>query len=151
VPRERIVANIFLPMLGRGGASDVPGGGPAYLEAHDADRLSTELGALVDAVNARTDQPFARGATRGLAADRNDATCSGDHWHFARWGVPSVAISTGLHADYARVTDDVSRVDFDKLARVTRYVAALTAEIANRPARLAIDSPKPDPRTPCER
>ncbi len=51
VPRDSIVAQLNMDMIGRGGSYDVKGGGPAYLQLIGSRRLSTELGDLVEAVN----------------------------------------------------------------------------------------------------
>ncbi|HXY69314.1 MAG TPA: M28 family peptidase [Gemmatimonadales bacterium] len=55
-----------------------------------------------------------------------------DHVPFAEAGVPSVALFTGLHADYHRASDAVDRVDADKAARVARLAFYLGLELANR-------------------
>ena len=44
---------------------------------------------------------------------------------YARYGIPIVFFSTGGHRDYHQVTDEIEYLDFDKYARVTRFVAAL--------------------------
>jgi len=41
-------------------------------------------------------------------------------------------VSTGYHADYHKVTDEVSRINFNKLKRVTDFCFLLGYEIANR-------------------
>jgi hypothetical protein len=44
---------------------------------------------------------------------------SSDHYHFHSRSVPILNLSTGYHAEYHKVTDEVSRIRFDKLKRVT--------------------------------
>jgi hypothetical protein len=58
VPRESIVAQINIDMIGRGRDSDIPGGGENYLGVVGSKRLSTELGQEVIAVNERQPQPL---------------------------------------------------------------------------------------------
>src|SRR5690606_25178921 len=58
VPRDSIVAYLNLDMVGRGGAADIPGGGPTYLQLVGSRRLSTQLGDLVEEANAALDVPF---------------------------------------------------------------------------------------------
>ncbi|HYV96772.1 MAG TPA: M28 family peptidase [Gemmatimonadaceae bacterium] len=143
VPRDSVVANITLDMIGRGGANDVPGGGPAYLELHGAAR-SADLAARVRAVNARLSSPFQPGER---AEPPDSVRCDGDDWHFARWGIPSVRLSTGQSPDFHRVTDDVSRIDYSKFARVTEFAAEIAIDVANaadRPRKVAAD-----PRRAC--
>jgi hypothetical protein len=133
-------------MIGRGGANDIAVGGPSYLEAHDARRLSTEFGDWLDTANAHAALNLRIAHQSG-----DDAFCGGDDWPFARWGIPSVRVSTGRHADYHQVTDDVTHIDFDKYARVTQLIGAVAESVANRPARPVIDKGKPDSRRPCVR
>src|SRR3712207_8662946 len=41
-----------------------------------------------------------------------------DHYNYAKKGIPVVFLTTGLHADYHKVSDEPSRIDYAKLARV---------------------------------
>jgi hypothetical protein len=50
VPRDSIVAQLNMDMVGRGGPQDEKGGGPGYLQLIGSRRLSTELGDLVESV-----------------------------------------------------------------------------------------------------
>jgi hypothetical protein len=139
VPRDKIVANITVDMIGRGGADDV--------QVNGSRRISTEFGDWISATNLHTTPAF----RLDEQTPRDTDVCDGDDWHFARWGIPSVRISTGRSADYHQVTDDVSKIDFDKYARLTRFVAALAEDFANRPERPRADKAKPDPRRACVR
>lgn len=58
-----------------------------------------------------------------------------DHFHFARIGIPAVAVSTLLHEDYHRPTDEPARTDPDKAARVARLLFLTGFDIANRAGR----------------
>src|SRR5690606_5267551 len=51
VPRDSIVTQLNIDMIGRGQAHDIPGGGPDYLQLVGSRRLSTQLGDLVESVN----------------------------------------------------------------------------------------------------
>ena len=57
---------------------------------------------------------------------------SSDHYHFHNNGVPILNYSTGYHADYHRVGDEVSRINFDKMKRVADLCFLVGFEIANR-------------------
>jgi Zn-dependent M28 family amino/carboxypeptidase len=143
-PRGQIVANITVDMIGRGGANEIAGGGPAYLQAIGSRRLSTEFADWISAIAAQSGPDF-----RLEEQPASDQLCDGDDWHFARWGIPSVRISTGQSADFHQLTDVVAKIDFAKYTRVTRLVAAMAQDIANRPARPRTDKPKPDPHREC--
>src|SRR3989440_2242125 len=58
VPRDSIVAQLNMDMVGRGRADDENGGGPGYLQLIGTRRLSTELGDLIETVNKARKQPF---------------------------------------------------------------------------------------------
>lgn len=57
---------------------------------------------------------------------------SSDHYHFHRNGVPVINYATGYHADYHKVTDEVSRINFDKMKRVADLCFLVGLEIANQ-------------------
>ena len=49
-----------------------------------------------------------------------------DSYHFARFGIPVIECATGMHADYHQVSDEVSRIRFDKLENVLGVLYQLT-------------------------
>jgi len=57
---------------------------------------------------------------------------SSDQYNFHKKGIPILNVSTGYHADYHKVTDEISKIDFTKLKRVTDFCFLLGYEIANR-------------------
>jgi hypothetical protein len=149
VPRDSIVAQINVDMIGRGMARDLPGGGPGYLQLIGPRRLSTELGDIVEAVNRRRARPFSFDYQYDAAGHPQQFYCRSDHYMYARYGIPVVFMSTGGHVDYHMVTDEPQYIDYDKLRDVTQFIHDVALEIANRPARLVVDKPKPDPRGDC--
>ncbi len=56
---------------------------------------------------------------------------SSDHFSFHNKGVPILNYATGYHADYHKVTDDISRINFDKMKRVADLCFLVGYEIAN--------------------
>ena len=54
-----------------------------------------------------------------------------DHYHFHKYGVPILNYATGYHADYHKVTDEISRINFDKMKRVADLCFLVGLEIAN--------------------
>jgi Zn-dependent M28 family amino/carboxypeptidase len=126
VPLDSIVAELNLDMVGRGGAGDLAGGGPDYLEVIGANRRSPELGRIIDEVNRSSQRPFAL-----VKSDPRSLFCRSDHWSYARFGIPVAFFTTGLHADYHRVTDEAQYVDYAKLERVTRFVSDVVRSLAN--------------------
>jgi hypothetical protein len=151
VPRDSIVAQLNIDMIGRGRADDVErGGGPGYLQLVGSRRLSTQLGDLVEEVNRTGSHGFT--FDYSMDADRHEANiyCRSDHYNYARWGIPVTFFTTGGHADYHMITDEPQYVDFDKLVRVSRFIGSVAEAVANRDARPVVDKPKPDPYGRCQ-
>lgn len=149
VPRDSIVAQINIDMIGRGDPGDVRAGGPAYLEVLGARRLSSELGDLVEKVNTEGKFGFAFNYAFDANGHPDQYYCRSDHANYARYGIPIVFFSTGSHRDYHQVTDEAAYLDYDKYATVVRYVDALTSKVANLDHRMVVDKPRPDPKAPC--
>jgi Zn-dependent M28 family amino/carboxypeptidase len=149
VPRDSMVGEIDMDMIGRGGASDLPAGGPEYLEVIGARRLSREFGDVLEEVNARQARPFRFDYTYDAPGHPLQYYCRADHYSYARWGIPAVALSRGEHLDYHQVTDEPQYIDYDGLARVATLVRDAALELANRAERPRLSSPRPDPTAPC--
>jgi len=151
VPRDSIVAQLNVDMIGRGRADDVErGGGPGYLQLVGSRRLSTQLGDLVEEVNRTGSHGFT--FDYSMDADKHEANiyCRSDHYNYARWGIPVTFFTTGGHADYHMITDEPQYVDFDKLVRVSRFIGSVAEAVANRDARPVVDKPRPDPYGRCQ-
>jgi hypothetical protein len=149
VPRDSIVAQINIDMVGRGGAGDLGAGSDHYLQLVGSRRLSTELGDLVETVNKSEPTPF----TFDYAFDANghpdNIYCRSDHYNYARYGIPVVFLTTGLHGDYHQVTDEPQYIDYEHMQRIGRFVFNLTKRIADLDHRPVVDKPKPDPNAAC--
>jgi peptidase M28-like protein len=149
VPVDSIVAEIDEDMVGRGTPTDLPEGGPAYLEVVGARRLSNEFGDVLEAANAAQPVPFKFNYSFDTPGHPLQYYCRADHYSYARYGIPSVALSRGEHLDYHQVTDEAQYIDYDDLARVARLVRDAALRIANLDHRPALDHPKGDPHAPC--
>ncbi|MBW3631143.1 MAG: M28 family peptidase [Gemmatimonadetes bacterium] len=159
VPRDSIVAQLNIDMVGRGGASDLTGlsadgrplrGNPNYLQLIGSRRLSTELGDLAETVN-RTGQ---HGLSFDYSLDANghpaNIYCRSDHYNYARYGIPVIFFTTGGHADYHQVTDEPQYIDYTHLARVASYIGDLLVNVANLGKRPTVDRPVAGPGAPCQ-
>jgi hypothetical protein len=149
VPRDSIVAQINIDMVGRGAARDLAAGSDKYLQLVGSRRLSTELGDLAETVNKGEPVPF----TFDYAFDANghpdNIYCRSDHYNYARYGIPVVFMTTGLHGDYHQVTDEPQYIDYPHMERVGRYVFDLSDRVADLDHRPVVDKPKPDPAGAC--
>jgi Zn-dependent M28 family amino/carboxypeptidase len=149
VPRDSIVAQLNMDMIGRGAPSDMKGGGPGYLQLIGSRRLSTELGDLVEAVNKTERAPFTFDYQFDANGHPQQYYCRSDHYEYARYGIPITFFSTGGHRDYHEVTDEPQYIDYDHMARVATLVHDVALRVANLDHRPAVDHPKPDPMGQC--
>jgi Zn-dependent M28 family amino/carboxypeptidase len=58
-----------------------------------------------------------------------------DHFNFARNGVPILFFFNGVHDDYHQVTDEIDKIDYDKMARIGRLIFYLGLEVADADER----------------
>jgi Zn-dependent M28 family amino/carboxypeptidase len=159
VPRDSIVAQLNVDMIGRGASSDITGSGKdgsllhgrdeGYLQLIGSRRLSTELGDLVEDVNTKTKAGFQ--FDYGLDSDGHPQNiyCRSDHYMYARYGIPIVFFTTGGHRDYHQVTDEPEYLQFDQYRRATQLIHDVAARVADLDHRPVVDKPKPDPKGAC--
>ncbi len=69
---------------------------------------------------------------------------------YARYGIPIAFFTTGGHADYHQVTDEPQYIDYNRLMRVSSFIADLAVRVANLDHRIVVDQPKPDPHGQCQ-
>jgi hypothetical protein len=149
VPRDSIVAQLNMDMVGRGEARDLPVGGPNYLALVGSRRLSSQLGDAVEDVNRLQQQPFAFDYSFDAPGHPENIYCRSDHFHYARWGIPVVFFTTGLHGDYHQVTDEPQYISYDHMARVGQLVHDVAVRVANMDQRPVVDGTRLDPTGPC--
>ena len=149
VALDSVAAELDMDMVGRGDSADLPHGGPGYLELVGSRRLSTEFGNLIEAVASREPQPFHFNYAYDAPGHPLQYYCRADHYSYARYGIPSVSLSTGEHLDYHQVTDEAQYIDFPQLARVTTLVRDVALAVANLDHRPIVDGARQDPRAPC--
>jgi hypothetical protein len=156
IPRDSIVAQLNMDMVGRGmETDDVLGdgsakGGPGYVQLVGSRRLSTELGDLVEKVNVDGKYGFAFDYTFDQDGHPANIYCRSDHANYARYGIPVVFFTTGVHQDYHQITDEPQYVNYTKMAKIATFVANIALAVANDDHRLVVDKPKPDPTAACK-
>jgi Peptidase family M28 len=150
VPRDSIVAQLNVDMIGRGSAADRPGGGPGYLQMIGSRRLSTELGDIVDRVNTEGKYGFTFDYTFDADGHPSNYYCRSDHYMYARFGIPIAFFTTGSHLDYHQLTDEPQYIDYDKMTRVSQLISAVATRVADLDHRVVVDKPKPDPDGVCK-
>lgn len=152
VPLSAIIANLNVDMVGRTRApSDT---NPANRELADAntlyligsDKLSRELHEVSEQTNRDTER-FVLDYRYNREDHPQRLYYRSDHYNYASRGIPVIFYFTGLHEDYHRPTDDVEKIDFEKMARIGRLIFATAWRLANREHRLRLDHPSDGART----
>ena len=119
-------------------------------EGADLAEYEAEFGRMLEAANARQPVPFIFDRTYAQPGHPLQYYCRADHYNYARYGIPAVALSRGEHLDYHQVTDEPQYISYPDLARVSRMVYDAALAIANADHRPTLDAPKPaDPHAPC--
>jgi hypothetical protein len=149
VPRDSVVAQINMDMVGRGREEDTPHGGPLNLEAIGLRRLSTDLGNVVDSVNSLRAVPWNIDLSFDTPRHPDNRYCRSDHQNYARTGIPIVYFSRGHHRDYHQVSDEAQYIEYDALSRVAGFVHDVAAALADRNDKPRRDKPMPNPLAPC--
>lgn len=149
VPRDSIVVQLNMDMVGRGKSTDIMGRGPNNVQLIGMRRLSTQLGDLIDSLNAvRTPQMDIDSSFDANGHPLN-RYCRSDHYMYARYGIPITYFSLGYHTDYHQVTDEPQYIDYEHMARIAQFVHDIAEAVANRPQRLVVDKPRPNPLGGC--
>jgi hypothetical protein len=129
VPLDRISAQLNIDMIGRNRCDDAAEENTVYLVG--ADRISTELHNVNEEANASLSKPLTLNYDLNDPADPESIYTRSDHYSYASKGVPIIFFTTGLHRDYHYLTDEVSKIDFTKLTRITELVYATGTRVAN--------------------
>ncbi len=148
IPLEKIVTQINIDMIGRSkkdgdtNPRNANLSGPNEVYVIGSKMMSTELGELTETVNKnylniafnyRYDDP----------TDPNRFFFRSDHYNYAKKGIPIVFFFDGVHEDYHQPGDEVQKIDFPKMEKITRTVYMLLWEVANRATRPKVDKQLP--------
>jgi hypothetical protein len=131
VPIDSIVAQINADMIGRNADSVLYVVGPVAAPNNQSKRL----GAIVDSVNATLSPPFVINREMDNPNHPEHIYERSDHFNYAKKGIPIVFLTTGLHDDYHKVSDDPRKIEYSKMARVTRLMVELGRAVANSERR----------------
>ena len=129
VPLANIVTQLNIDMVGRN-RDDRPGEWQTvYLVG--SDRISSELDAVTRTANSALPKPLTLNYEFNDPSDPEQLYFRSDHYSYAAKGIPVIFFTTGLHPDYHMNTDEVSKIEFDKMARITALVYETSWRVAN--------------------
>ena len=129
VPLDAIVAQLNIDMIGRNRDDKVDEANSVYLVG--SDRISTELHTLNIAANAGLPKPLTLDYEMNDPADLEQVYYRSDHYSYAAKGIPITFYTTGLHADYHANTDEVGKINFEKMTRIVQLVYETGRRVGN--------------------
>jgi Zn-dependent M28 family amino/carboxypeptidase len=128
---DSIVAQFNADMIGRNDTNTVALIGPRAAPNYQ----SWRLGMIVDSVNFASSTPLHIDRQPDDPDDPEHLYQRSDHYNYAKKGIPVIFFTTGLHDDYHRVSDEASKIDYDKMARISRLMLDAGLAVANRSTR----------------
>ncbi|HWA56374.1 MAG TPA: M28 family peptidase [Gemmatimonadales bacterium] len=148
VPLDSIVAQVDVDMVGRG-ETMAQKNGANLLVVFGSRRVSSEMGDIVDRVNAASAQPFILDYHMDVDGHPEQGYCRSDNWNYNRYAIPTVSPMTGYHIDYHQVSDEPQYINYDQMARIGRLLTDLTVTLGNLDHRLVADHGTKDPTQQC--
>ncbi len=125
-----VVSNINIDMVGREETES--------LYSIGSGMLSTELYDLVEKVNSETVK-FELDYKFDDPNDPNKYYYRSDHYNYAKQNIPIVFFYDHMTEDYHRPTDDVEKINFEKIEKVSTLITELALRIANLNHKLKLD------------
>ena len=141
VPIDAMVAQLNIDMIGRNRDDKASEANTVYLVG--SDRISRELDEVSREADRAMDHPMTLDYELNDPADPEQLYYRSDHYSYAAKGIPVIFFTTGLHPDYHTNTDEVSKIVFDKMARIVELVYQTGVRVANLDHALATDRPRP--------
>jgi hypothetical protein len=129
VPLDRIVAQLNIDMIGRNRDDRPSESNTVYVVG--SDRISTELDTINRAANDSLPKPMRLDYEFNDPSDLESLYTRSDHYSYASKGIPIIFFTTGLHPDYHANTDEVSKIEFEKMTRIVQLVYETGARVAN--------------------
>lgn len=120
VPKEQLVANINMDMIGRHKVGEI-GVIPSEVKG-----IST-LNQILEEVNKTS--PF----QHKILKDMDRYHTRSDHYNFTKNDIPAIFFFAGVHDDYHGPDDDWKKLNYEKLERLYGLMKAFTVEILNAP------------------
>jgi len=135
-PLANTVADLNIDMVGR--KDPQHNGKPDYVYVIGSDKLSSEL----HDINEHNNKLYTQLDFDYTYNDQNHPDrlyYRSDHWNFAKNNVPIIFYFDGIHEDYHKPSDEVSKIDFDLLAKRGKAVFFTAWELVNRDNRIIVD------------
>lgn len=135
-PLNKTVTNLNIDMIGR--IDPAHKDNPDYIYVIGSDKLSTDLHKIGEYVNAT----YSRTTLDYKYNDPNDPEriyYRSDHYNFAKHGIPVIFYFNGVHDDYHKASDEISKINFEMLAKRSQLVFFTAWDVANRDKAPVVD------------
>jgi hypothetical protein len=131
---SNVVADINMDMVGRESVDSI--------FCIGSDKLSTEFAYLVQEENSKS-VDFVLNYKYDDPNDPNKFYFRSDHYNYAKKGIPVVFFFDDMKVDYHRPTDDVSKINFEKIQKAAELSSNIALHVANLDHKLVVDK-KPE-------
>lgn len=133
-PLEKTMCDLNIDMIGR--VDEEHSSDSNFVYVIGSDKISPDLKKSIESANKKycslkLDYKF---------DDPNDPNMfyyRSDHYNFAKNGIPVAFFFSGVHADYHKETDEVSKINFSLVQKRARLVFYTAWDLANRNKSLA--------------
>lgn len=132
IKEKKVVAQVNIDMVGRESADSIYSIG--------SDKLSSEMKKIVEEANNETVN-FVMNYKYDDPADPNRFYYRSDHYNYAKHGIPIVFFFDDMRTDYHKDTDEVDKINFEKMGKIATLVYTVAGKIANLDHRLVVDKP----------
>ncbi len=135
-PIKNTITDINIDMIGR--RDDFHPNSNNYIYIIGSDYLSSDLYTITENANScytKLDLDYKFNDKK----DPNRYYYRSDHYNFAKNGIPSVFLFNGVHDDYHKESDEISKIEFDALTKRTQLAFVMAWELANRAKRPVVD------------
>ena len=129
VPLASIIAQLNADMIGRNRDDKASESNTVYLIG--SDRISSELHEISRQANLGLPSPLTLDYEMNAPSDTEQLYYRSDHYSYARRGIPIIFFTTGLHPDYHANSDDVSKIEFNKMTRITHLLYETGMRLGN--------------------
>jgi hypothetical protein len=129
VSLDRVVAQLNVDMIGRNRDDKASEANTVYLVG--SDRISSELDQVAQAANQSLPKPMHLDYEFNDPSDPEQVYTRSDHYSYASRGIPVIFFHNALHPDYHANTDEVSKIQFDKMSRIAELIYATGVRLGN--------------------
>jgi hypothetical protein len=130
-PLKNIIANLNIDMIGRMGGDYENSDNPNYIYVIGSDKISPDLDSVMKVENALTEN-LILDYKYNSEDDPNRFYYRSDHYNFAKNNIPVIFFFNGTHKDYHGIYDEVDKIHFEKMAKITRLIFAVGWDLSSR-------------------